>query len=123
MSESEDESEEAFDIYGADPVFDSKEELEEFMKSCNIQLLRKDNDHDKNDPICYDTQKKIEAKCSCGNCEVIWSGDFQHICCQQIEGYVEKLTFIVIIFWMGVYSKVKIVTKTNNSVTYWQFVI
>ena len=38
LSESEEDSDDTFDVYGADPVFNSKDELDDFMASCNICL-------------------------------------------------------------------------------------
>ena len=39
LYETDEFSDDEDDIYGADPVFESKEELDKFMASCDIQLL------------------------------------------------------------------------------------
>ena len=84
FSESEDEIDDISDLYGADPVFNTKEELSKFMASCNIEKSKKYENQHKSDTICYEDQKRIKKKCTCGKCENIWSDSFEHICCHQI---------------------------------------
>ena len=38
-SESEEESDGEFDLYGEDPIFKTKEDLDSFMKSCDIKMV------------------------------------------------------------------------------------
>ena len=83
LSESDDSDESEYDVYGADPVFASRQELDAFMASCNIQKGAATQSGD--DRVSYIEQKKIKKSCTCGKCDNIWSGDFEHICCQQIE--------------------------------------
>ena len=85
VSESEDESDESFDVYGADPVFESKEELDEFMANCQIKRTEVSEELNEKDEIFFETQKKIKKDCTCCKCEDIHSDDFEHICCQQIK--------------------------------------
>ena len=95
MSESDEEIGESFDLYDADPVFETKEDLATFLASCNIQMVDEAEDKSEEGKICYNAQKKIEKKCSCGKCDDIWSEDFQHICCHQMERYYTcQFTFI-----------------------------
>ena len=70
------------DIYGADPVFKSKEDLDKFMRSCKIQTSRTSGDKEE---LNFHAQRSIKKNCTCGKCQDIWSGDFEHICCQQIK--------------------------------------
>ena len=76
MSESDEEIGESFDLYDADPIFDTKEELESFLASCNIQKVDKADNKREEEKVCYNAQKKIEKKCSCGKFDYIWSQDF-----------------------------------------------
>ena len=82
ISDCEFGSDDSMDLFGDDPCFETEEELNSFIKSCNIQ--RRLN-QDFEDNICIGQQKQIEKKCSCEMCENIWSGEFEHICCQQIS--------------------------------------
>ena len=84
LSESDEDVDESFDIYGADPVFDSKEELDQFMASCKIELS-KDSEKSKSEEIHFDAQRNINNICTCMHCEDIWSEDFEHVCCQQVK--------------------------------------
>ena len=83
LYETDEFSDDEDDIYGADPVFESKEELDKFMASCDIQYVKKSDCVE--EKVCYEQQKGLDKLCSCGKCEDIWSGDFQHLCCQQIN--------------------------------------
>ena len=76
---SDSESEISCDLYGDDPVFETKESLDEFLRSCDIQRGKRDVEEN----ICFDQVKGISKNCSCERCEDIWSGDFEHLCCQQ----------------------------------------
>ena len=76
---SDSESDKSCDLYGDDPVFETKEDLEEFLQSCDIQRGKQDVD----EHICFDQVQGIAKECTCGRCEDIWSGDFEHLCCQQ----------------------------------------
>ena len=80
VSDNEFDSDESLDLFGDDPCFDTKEELDLFLKSCNIAKKEKDFEN-----VCFELQNKIDKECSCDVCEDIWSGGFQHLCCQQIE--------------------------------------
>ena len=80
LSDSDQESD--GDIYGADPVFKSKEDLDEFMRSCKIQTSMKSGDKEE---LSFHAQRSIKKNYTCGMCQDIWSGDFEHICCQQIK--------------------------------------
>ena len=83
--DSEVESEKGeFDVYREDPVFDTKEGLHLFMKNCGIDY-RKKKDYEN---ICHE----LVFVCSFGSCGGIWSDDFQHLCCQQIDKYAHWLT-------------------------------
>ena len=84
VSDSDEDVDEAFDIYGADPTFKSKEELDEFMASCKLEMSKK-TERNETEEICFDAHSKIIKKCTCSNCEDIWSENFEHICCQQIK--------------------------------------
>ena len=77
--------EETLQLYEPDEFSDdeSKEELDKFMASCDIQYVKKSDCVE--DKVCYEQQKGLDKLCSCGKCEDIWSGDFQHLCCQQIN--------------------------------------
>ena len=72
-----------FDVYGADPVFASKQELEEFMANCSIK--KGDRAGAREDKVCYEQQSKVKKLCTCGKCQDIWSDKFEHICCQQVD--------------------------------------
>ena len=76
LSDSEVESD-CFDPYECDPVFQTKEELDKFLKTCNIQKNVDSDDED------IDYVFKVKKKCSCGQCADIYSGNYEHICCQQ----------------------------------------
>ena len=80
FSDSEEE-EEQLDLYMNDTTFDTREELEEFILTIG---LTKAVDSDEED-IDYEGAKYIKKVCTCGHCEDIWSGDFEHICCQQTD--------------------------------------
>ena len=87
-SDSEEESEGGgFDVYGADPVFQTREELNQFMASCNIQQGKKGSNLEPEEKIFFKEQKKNQKSCTCQKCEDIWSDEFQHICCHQIKRY------------------------------------
>ena len=60
LSDSEVESD-IFDPYECDPVFENREELDQFMKSCNV----KPQDSDEED---IDYNIEIKKVCSCNNC-------------------------------------------------------
>ena len=85
LSESDEDSDQSFDIYGADPVFESKEKLDEFMASCNLEKSKGLDENVAGDDFLVDAQNKIEKNCTCNKCEDIWSDLFPHICCQQIK--------------------------------------
>ena len=87
LSDSDSDEGEDFDVYGADPIFETRGELEQFMATCNIQKTEKDSKLEPSERICYDDQKKIKKNCTCDNCEDIWSEEFQHVCCHQIQRY------------------------------------
>ena len=70
------------DMYGADPVFKSKEDLDEFMRSCKIQTSRKSGDKEE---LNFHAQRSIKKNITCDMCQDIVSGDFEHICYQQIK--------------------------------------
>ena len=82
LSESEEDSDTV--LHGADPIFSTKEELDQFIASCNIQKGRERGSEDWG-RVCFDRQSKIKKDCTCGQCSEIWYGDFEHICCQQVE--------------------------------------
>ena len=84
LSDCEFDSDESFDLYIDEPTFETKEQLEEFMESCNLQ---RKNPEEPEDEVCYELQKDTKKECSCNMCEDIWSHGFQHICCQQIDKY------------------------------------
>ena len=88
LSESEEDSDDTFDVYGADPVFNSKDELDDFMASCNIERGKKGSNKESKEKVFYEEQKKVKKNCTCKNCEDIWSDDFQHICCHQVKRYI-----------------------------------
>ena len=91
LSESDGEYDDISNLYSADPVFSNKEELSEFMASCNVEKSSQSSKSNGKDTICYETQKTIKKNCSCGNCGDIWSNDFEHICCHQIMRLVFSL--------------------------------
>ena len=73
------ESDENCDLYGDDPVFETKEDLDAFLGSCHLEKVKP---CDKEVNVCYE-HSGMEKNCTCGFCEDIWSGQFQHICCKQ----------------------------------------
>ena len=85
ISESEEDSDESFNVYGADPVFSTQKELDEFMTSCNSKRVNKSVDQVELDEVFCEKQKTVKKNCSCNKCEDIWSGSFEHICCHQIK--------------------------------------
>ena len=82
VSDKEFDSDESLDLYGDDPCFQTKEELESFMRSCNIKQNEKEF---VGENVFYELHKEIVRECSCGVCQDIWSEGFQHLCCQQVE--------------------------------------
>ena len=81
MSDCEFESDDSGDLYDDDPIFESKEELEDFMSSSKVEKKSDEND----DPISFELQSNVNKECVCHCCDDIWSGTFEHICCQQIK--------------------------------------
>ena len=49
LSDCEFDSDESFDLYIDEPTFETKEQLEEFMKSCNLQ---RKNPEEPEDEVC-----------------------------------------------------------------------
>ena len=85
VSDFEFDSDKSIDLYGDDPVFETREELDSFMKSCKVEHFK---NKEFEDNICFEQQEKVVKDCTCGLCEDIWSEDFEHICCQQVSKYV-----------------------------------
>jgi hypothetical protein len=77
-----------FDPYENDPTFDTSQELRDFLRSCDNAKAR-DSDEEDIDYKSYESVKKI---CSCGKCEDIWSGSFEHVCCQQTDRWKETVS-------------------------------
>ena len=78
-SESESDSE---NLYDEDPVFESREELERFMNSCDLSTVPPLPEESVT--VSYDSSG-VEYKCTCSQCEIIWSGTYQHLCCHQVK--------------------------------------
>ena len=81
LSDSEEEDTDSYDPYESDPKFKSKKELEDFMSGCDISKSDDIADED----IDYKSHIGIKKTCTCGQCEDIWSEDFEHICCHQTD--------------------------------------
>ena len=82
LSESEEEEQmDQFDPYQLDPTFRSNEELELFLDGCDLAKA-KDSDEEE---IDYEKFKSVKKVCTCNRCADIWSGDYEHVCCQQTE--------------------------------------
>jgi hypothetical protein len=72
------EEDEFLDPFACDPPpFKSKEELDKFMKTCNI----KPADNSDNEDVNFMTV--LTKSCTCDKCVDMWSGDYEHICCHQ----------------------------------------
>ena len=76
LSENEFESDDSIDLFSEDPVFQTKEELDKFLDSCNIKREEKDYGD-------VNFKQHDGKECSCELCEDIWSGEYEHLCCQQ----------------------------------------
>ena len=91
LSDSDDMGEESdiFDPYETDPVFDTTEELQEFLASCD-QSKAGELDEEK---IDYELHQSVQKVCTCGQCADIWSDGFQHVCCQQTDRSVRDFSY------------------------------
>ena len=58
LSDSEASDENVEDLYGDDPVFESKEELDEFMAGCD--LGRKKSEKENADNVCFEDIESIK---------------------------------------------------------------
>ena len=76
LSESE-EDEDDCEPSISDPTFESKEERDAFLEKCAI----KTNDSEDNIDYSFLTKKV----CTCQVCDDIYSGSYEHICCQQYD--------------------------------------
>ena len=74
-------SDDSVDLYGEDPVFESKEELEKFMESCDLGVRNESEEEE----VCYELTEGIENSCTCKMFEDIWSHGYEHLCCHQSE--------------------------------------
>ena len=81
-SESEEESDGEFYLYGEDPIFKTKEDLDNFMKSCDVKMVKKTGIEDE---FVFLQEEGVVKHCTCGSWEDIWSGNIQHLCCQQVQ--------------------------------------
>ena len=77
--------------YQNEPCFDTKQDLENFMKTCeknNVNLSVDSEDEN------VDTANWVglEKNCTCGLCDEIKSGEFQHLCCQQVTAWKTKVS-------------------------------
>ena len=79
LSESEADSSGELNPYSCVPVFETEPELRDFSKTVDTKTKVDEED------IEYDLEAKKE--CVCHNCEDIYSGTFEHICCQQYENW------------------------------------
>jgi hypothetical protein len=74
LSESDDSD--SFRPYECDPIFDTKQDRDKFVKSCDIKPAESDDDN-------LDYSSNTKKICSCGKCDDIWSGTYEHKCCKQ----------------------------------------
>ena len=72
-----------YDPYCSDPVFKSKEELEDFMSGCNLSTVKDIEDED----FDFESVKNVKKVCTCGQCEDVWSDQLEHLCRQQTDRY------------------------------------
>ena len=75
----EEENIDPFDPYESDHRFTTQEELDVFMAGCDLSKVRNLDE----ETFDCDNFRKIKKICSCGECEDIWSDDFEHVCCHQ----------------------------------------
>lgn len=71
------ENEENEDPFECDPTFETKSDLDAFLKTCN---LKRGGDSDEED---VDFDYSVKRECNCNICEDIFSGSYQHLCCHQ----------------------------------------
>ena len=69
--------------FDTDPVFQTKEDLEEFKATCDLKAA--DSDHEE---VEYDySVKKVCLENTCGKWKDICSKDYEHMCCQQFSNW------------------------------------
>ena len=78
------EEEDFIDPFDSDPLpFQSKEQLDKFMKSCNIKPAENTDEED------VDFTAKFVKHCSCEKCVDMYSGSYEHICCHQYSKWAK----------------------------------
>ena len=78
------EEDDCIDPFDSDPLpFQSKEQLDKFMKSCNIKpAVNSDDEY-------VDFTAKAIKHCTCEKCVDMYSGSYEHICCHQYSKWTK----------------------------------
>ena len=83
--------EDVLEPYQNEPCFETKEALENFMKSCSKNKVNLSADSE-DENVDTENWKGLKKSCTCGFCGEINSGEFEHLCCQQIAVWKTRVS-------------------------------